>query len=375
VAKELPDHGPGVWGLAFSPDGTKLACCGRESALVVWDWKEAKRISTQPVAGECLAWWPNGAYVITGSAILPQQPKYDGVISLHDPKTGALVDAITLPDVVRPEFDLSHDGRYVAVGRQDGVAVVWDRQETKIIAECRGHQGPILGLAFQPKQERFATGGQDGTIRFWSLDGKELAVLTQSSPVTCLAFDPAGRRLATGDNARKVFLWDAEELAGSPKPLRTLEGHDGELCAVSFSGDGQSLAAVSRSWVNEAWAGDLKVWNVETGERTLSIPTHTWWEAAVAFHPTLPYIATTGKEHTLQMFHAQTGSLLMSIPTSGHLCNTLAFSPDGRRLLAQVAGTAKLLDPAPEPLPFGDASAPRAEPAPSAASSTEGANE
>jgi WD40 repeat protein len=351
VVKELPDHGQGVWGLAFSPDGMQLACCGRESPLVVWDWREANKICTQPLAGECLAWWPSGAYVVTGSVVQP--PKFGGVITLHEPFSGALVDTVTVPDVARAEFDLSPDARYVVVARQDGVAVVWDRQTGSAVAECRGHEGEIRGVAFHPEGEQFATAGQDGTIRFWSLQGSELAKWTQPGPATCLAFDPTGQRLATGDPNRNAYLWDASNPSETTSPLRTLEGHDGELCGLSFSGDGRWLAATSRNPANDGWTGDLKVWEVATGRRVLAIPSHTWWDASVAFHPTLPYVATTGRDHTLQMFHAQTGQLLLSIPTSGHLANTMAFSPDGRRLLAQVAGTAKLIDPTPEAASFG----------------------
>jgi WD40 repeat protein len=290
----------------------------------------------------------------------PPQPGYDAVITLNDPATGRVVDTITIPDSPRPEFDLSRDARFVVVGRPDGVAIVWDRKARKQTAECRGHQGAIRGVTFHPTLASFATAGQDGTVRLWSVEGKETGVLKHPGPVTCVLFNPAGDLLAAGDASQTVFLWNV----ASREQIRMLPGHYGELSGLSFNGTGQFLAGTSRRPLNDGWEGDLKVWEVATGKQTLSIPAHTWWEADVAFHPSQPQIAITGKEHTLQMYHAETGQLLMTLPTYGHLCNSLTFSPDGRRLLAMLMGSAKLIDPTPEPLAFGNAPPPTARPSP-----------
>lgn len=130
------------------------------------------------------------------------------------------------------------------------------------------------------------------------------------------------------------------------------------MCDLSFSSDGKHLASTSRTYANDRWAGDLKVWQVAAGKRTLSIPSHTWSHVAVAFHPTLPLIASTGKEHTLMIYHAETGRLMLSVPTGGYECGSMAFSPDGTRLLAPLANRATLIDPTPEESVFGN-TAPR----------------
>ena len=350
IVKELPDHGAGVWDVEFSPDSARLACCGRESSLVVWNWQEGSRAAANAEAGECLAWFPDGSRLVTGSVIglQPPQPKYNGVITLYDATTGRPMDFVTIPDAVRPPFDLSREGRYVAVGRTDGVTVLWDREHNGVIHKCRGGNGPVLSVAFHPDGELFASGGQDGAVRIWSIDGTEQFALPHTAPINALAFGPAGNILAAGDTALAVHLWDIDRR----EEVHLLTGHYGELCGLSFNGSGRLLAATSRRGAENGWEGDLKVWDVSTGELALDIPSHTWWEAEVAFHPTEPHVASTGKDHTLQVFHAGTGDLLLSIPTQGYLCEALAYSPDGRRLLVKLAGRPLLIDATPEPSPL-----------------------
>ncbi len=286
-----------------------------------------------------------------GQPAAPIEPKYNGVVHIHDATTGQAVDHITVPDGVRMEFDLSPDGRWVAMAKQDSVAIVWDRETKAIAAECKGHTGAIHAIAFHPAGSHFATAGQDSTVRIWTPDGKEVGSIKHEAPVMCVAFDSSGKVLAAGDQQGNARLWDWK----AKSLLHDLKGHFGELCAVSFNGDGTRLAATSKRGTDKGWEGDLKVWDVATGKQTLAIPAHTWWDADVAFHPTEPRIAITGKEHTLQLFHADTGQLLLSIPTQGHLCNTMTFTPDGTRLFVNLAGSPKLIDPRPSPQLFGNA--------------------
>lgn len=294
----------------------------------------------------------NGSTLVTGSVINPppQEQKWESVFSLHDPASGNVVDTIVLPDVTPRDFSLNHDGRYLAVYRPDGKALIWDRDQDRIIADFSGHQGAIFDICFHPDGQSVATAGQDGSVRIWSLEGKELSAIPQAGHTSCLSFSPDGKLLATG-NGRTVTLWNVERR----EAVHTLPGHYGDLCDLSFSGDGSLLATSSRTYVNDGWLGDLKVWETATGKRTLSIPAHTWSNVGVAFHPTLPHIAITGKDHTLMMYHAETGRLLLSIPTGGYECGSVAFSPDGRQLLAPLANRAKLIDPTPDVAAFGNA--------------------
>ena len=103
-----------------------------------------------------------------------------------------------------------------------------------------------------------------------------------------VAFDPQGGTLASGSGDKTVKLWEVR----SGKLLRTLEGHTEPVDIVAFSPDGRLLASKS---------GDqtIRLWSCETWETVAVIPEPTItnrWIPALAFHPTLPLLATAGSE-------------------------------------------------------------------------------
>jgi WD40 repeat protein len=124
VTKPLPDD-QHVYAAAFSPDGSIIALGGERGALL-WD------VSADRIAGGL-----KGSNTSVGIAVP------------------------------------SPDGKYYAVGDNDGIAHLWEVKAGREIAQFKGHTKAITSLAFDPKTHLLATASEDKTARLWNINRGE----------------------------------------------------------------------------------------------------------------------------------------------------------------------------------------------------------
>lgn len=141
-----------------------------------------------------------------------------GGVRLWDAATGqALAGA---PDLKRATaVALSRDGRWLAVGHEDGRLQLWSRGEPRQPPrDLRGHSGRIVVLAFAADDRRLASGSDDGTTQVFDTGtGQRLQVLDShyngqsveggAAPVA-LAFAAAGRLLLVQDWRQRQYEGD-----------------------------------------------------------------------------------------------------------------------------------------------------------------------
>src|SRR5262249_43589037 len=141
----------------------------------------------------------------------------------------------------------------------------------KILHTARGAHA-----ALDPRGRLLALAGS--SIRLVRLtDGKEIESLSPQMQVDGLTISPDGSRLAVA--GRGVRVWDLERkkwnLFGSTREFWT--------GSLSFSGDGQRLAAAVR-WRSPA-KGAILVWEVKNGREVASLDLGSLLPTSVAFSP------------------------------------------------------------------------------------------
>jgi WD40 repeat protein len=144
----------------------------------------------------------------------------------------------------------------------------------------------------------------------------------------------AGGGLDPAPVNRTVPVWDVE----TGEVTLTLTGHEAEATAVAFSPDGQRLVTGARD-------GTARLWDAASGEEQ-----HTLLTGApvfdVAFSPDERFVVAGGDYGTVTVFDAATAERvgILEGHNRNHLVFGLAFVPDGRLVTAGLDGTARVWD-------------------------------
>jgi len=118
-----------------------------------------------------------------------------------------------------------------ATGHDDGRVRFWSSQTGMLVMVSAGHQGPVKALAASPVTSEVLSGGEDGTVRLWCLETgqqKKLFDQTYGGPVLALAVFPGGDRIAVGSIDGAIRIWDINtgimlcQILGGNSAIRTL---------------------------------------------------------------------------------------------------------------------------------------------------------
>jgi serine/threonine protein kinase/WD40 repeat protein len=345
--------------IAVSPDARRLAAADWKS-VTVWDVPSGRVLWNFPISmAFSLAFSPDGKRLALG--------------------TGPSVRVLRpLPGRPLPGFN--------------GQALVWDLALRKMVLQVRTPMRCVIALAFSPDGKRLAgstgylphvqhladmrgylpphlprgvAGGyQAMEVCVWDVGAGKVEVSRPWANCTQVAFSPDGRRLLAGAPA-PLRVWDfaqARETSGptgqghslafsgdgklvaalrpdentvtlndaaTGKPVRVLKNCPAPPWGAVWSPDGRRLACAGKGWVT--------VWDVAATEPLYTLQAHTGLVTAAAFSANGRVLVTSGKER-IKLWDAARGNKPQYIQGRHWVqFNTLAFTPDGRRLAVKEA--------------------------------------
>jgi WD40 repeat protein len=361
--RRFAGHTSAVFCVAFSPDGKQILSCGRrvdlrkggwqpaadERPLRLWDMGTGQEVPFPGVvpAGAGVvsaAFTPDGRQLLAGLS--------DGTAWLWDRATGQPLRCLRGHKHGLNAVAISPDGQYAlsAAGGDDadlgypGASVcVWDLRTGRKVCRFRGHHDHphLTSVAFSPDGRYALSGGWDKTLCYWEVaTGREIARLQgRGWDIFGAAFSPDGRRAVTGSHDKIVRLWQLPEPTESwlpwadlpPGGQRCLVGHTGVVIAVAVSPDGRRLASGGID-------GTIRFWDVQTGEALHHITFSPGCLYNLAFTPDGRHLLAAGPlTKQVRLWEVETGKLTRAFDSPTDLHRAI-LSPDGKGVLACDAG-------------------------------------
>jgi WD40 repeat protein len=227
----------------------------------------------------------------------------------------------------------------VVSGGFDGTVRLWTLDGKAAAEPFKGHDGPVISVAFSPDGTRIVSGGFEGTVRLWTLDGKAAAEPFRghsrgivSGGVTSVAFSPDGERIVSGGADGVVRLWTIN----GKTVAEPLKAHDEGVLSVAFSPDGAHFVSGGKDHTVRLWALDGKA-------AAEPFRGHGGWVTSVAFSPDGTRIVSASIDGTVRLWRLD--GRAAAEPFRGHYREvwSVAFSPSGKSIMSGgVDGTVRL---------------------------------
>jgi WD40 repeat protein len=241
-------HSNRILCLAFSPDGKLLASRSLDGTIVLWDLATltSRTWHTHPAD----PWWapvafcPDAPYLASGEMdgtvklwhVTTHQetlfgPRLRGPIRgmAFSPRGDQLAvgdhifRTVQLWDVATREslatfgpidnsvtgVTFSPDGKTLAwISDADDAALRLADLDSQKILTCKGHTSHVNCVVFHPAGRLVATGGADGTVRFWDRQSEspQLKMIAFGSPIRDAVFTPEGRYLVVANETSMISI-------------------------------------------------------------------------------------------------------------------------------------------------------------------------
>lgn len=296
ISQKLPGKLEDIEAAAFSPDGKTIAASNRDG-FSLWDAETGAM--TKFVADKEAGYGFGIAFSPDGRRIAGAQGSKSGIV--WDAQSGRrLLDLRGHTDIV-DAVAYSRDGKFIATGGWDHDVRVWDATTGKPVKVLAGHDSTVASVAFFRDGKRLVAGVQGGSFRIWNLaTGRPLRTIVAPTP-SLVAVHPNERSVVTSTHTSGIRLWDVEK--GSV--LRTF---DKDANTFALSPDGSLLATANLH---------LRLYELATGKMIYEDRSYGGPVKFLVFSPDGRRLVTGGSSGSMRIWDVESRMELARLITNG----------------------------------------------------------
>ncbi|KIK53160.1 hypothetical protein GYMLUDRAFT_179287 [Collybiopsis luxurians FD-317 M1] len=323
---KLVGHTDSVQSVVFSPDGSRLASGSDDGSVQIWETSTGKEVHT--LNSHCIGSIPSVAFSPDGKQIAFGST--DQCVHICNALTGKEVHKLNGHTEYVSSVAFSPDGTLIASCSNDPTVWIWNALTGEKACKLDGHTFAVKSVAFSPDGKWISSGSSDYSVRIWdAATGKEVHQLNGHSDwVRAIAFSPNGTFIASASDDKSVQIWNA--LTG--EEVHKLDGHTGYVTSVAFSPDGTRIISGSYDKSVRIWR--MPIWDASTGKDTLKVDGHNDAVFSVAFSPNSTQIVSGSRDGTVQVWDALTREQLHGLDCNTDRVYSVAFSPDGNLIVS-----------------------------------------
>ncbi len=236
-------------------------------------------------------------------------------------------------------------GEYFATSDTKGDIQIWNAHTFTKIATCQGHQHWTWTVVFSPDGKYLASASDDHQVKLWEVETGEClqTYIGHTFSVNAVIFSPDGQIIASSAQDGTIRLWRTFPGNLSPE-IQTLVGHNGRVWSIAFSPNGRTLVSGGEDLT-------VRLWDLATSECVTKWEAHTAWVRSVAFSPDGRAIATASYDRSIKIWNvgeipkipdffeksgicAKSGICLHTLTGHQQPVSAIAFSPDGQQLVS-----------------------------------------
>jgi U3 small nucleolar RNA-associated protein 15 len=212
-----------------------------------------------------------------------------------------------------------NDGKLLIAGDGDGAANIYDVAVTRnIIRRLRGHDGPVVAVAFCSDKSRVATAGEDQTVKIWDVPtGQVLLNLTGHSDAVRSLVPVGENGLISAGADGKIIQWD---LRNEGQAMVTVS-HGHPIERLALFGSGAMFFSIG--------GGTVRLWDVRTMTevRESSEMKHTKPVTSGVVSECGDFLATSSYDMTIKITRIATWEVVASF-TCSHPVTSMAWHRD-----------------------------------------------